>query len=382
MEGTIMSDRRFEYQFETLFLKPLQSNQIHQPSILVIDAVDECAMKDRGLLLRTLISSVKVIPNLKIFLTSRPEPDISKAIGNTAVIYSMEFRLHGPEYKDNAEDIEIFISHHLSETLSNDQCQRLVSRASGLFIWASTAQQEFENSDEPAEDIFNRLMSVTEAGNLDGLYISILERAASVVGSAELMWRALGVLAAAFAPISISTLEKFVPLRAEKALGRLASVLKISDGTGTILFRHPTFHEFLLRPHSGSHINISMAHSFMTWTCLEIMKSGLRFNICNLSSSYLLNHEISDLGSLVQQYIPESLRYSSYFWAYHLSVTLYDDEIWHKLQEFMDNQFLYWLEVLSMTNSVNAAPQALSLLLDWIRVSVISDESGHRRLIV
>ncbi|PVG01713.1 hypothetical protein CPB86DRAFT_812019 [Serendipita vermifera] len=303
-EDTAVSTRRFEEQFDKLILKPLQSNQ--RPLILVIDAVDECALKERKILLEILVARSPHL-KLKIFLTSRPEPDISTAIAGSAIVHSMEFRLHGVEYSYNVEDIKQYIRHHLSDDLSEEQCQGLVGRAEGLFIWASTAHQEFLNSDETVKDIFTRLMSPKVANNLDSLYLSILERAAVVAGSEELMCRVLGVLASSFEPISVSMLETFVPMRAEKLVQRLASVIKVNGKDGLILFRHPTFREFLLRPHTGKYlIDIPKTHNSMTRTCLESMKQKLRFNICNLESSYALNDDILDMESRIEQYISPS----------------------------------------------------------------------------
>ncbi|PVG01715.1 hypothetical protein CPB86DRAFT_56481 [Serendipita vermifera] len=369
-EDTTVSTRRFEEQFEKLILKPLRSNR--QPLIIVIDAVDECGIKERKALLEALVANIQSFPTLKMFITSRPEPDISVVIAASAIVHSMEFRLHGAEYSYNVEDISRYIHHHLSDSLSEEQCQGLLGRANGLFIWASTAQQEFQNSDETIGDIFNRLMSPKAANNLDSLYISILERAAVVAGSEDLMCRVLGVLASAFEPISIPTLETFVPIRAEKLVQRLASVVKFKSKDDPILFRHPTFREFLLRSYTGKyHIDMPKTHDSMTRTCLETMKYHLRFNLCNIESSYMLNEDILDMDSRVERYISPLVRYSVWFWIRHLSATRYQEIIWSKVQWFMDNQFLYWLEVLSLTRRANMASLMIIMLIRWIRHSAL-----------
>jgi WD40 repeat protein len=98
------------------------------------------------------------------------------------------------------------------------------------------------------------------------------------------------------------------------------------------------------------------------------MKENLRFNICSLESSHILNADIPDLLSRAKQHIPQHLSYSCTWWASHLTETEFHDGIFQDLQNFMQNRFLFWLEVLSIINRVNLASRALSLLTNWILV--------------
>jgi len=108
------------------------------------------------------------------------------------------------------------------------------------------------------------------------------------------------------------------------------------------------------------------------------MKENLRFNICDLKSSYLRNSDVPGLDSLVTQYIPPHVSYSSRFWAGHLAETAFDMRIFERLRYFMQIQFLFWLEVLSLTKLVNLASSMLGILADWVRVRF--SDAAHQEI--
>jgi hypothetical protein len=99
------------------------------------------------------------------------------------------------------------------------------------------------------------------------------------------------------------------------------------------------------------------------------MKEELRFNICGLESSYVLNDDVPHIEKLVERNIPPHLSYSCWYWANHLTGTKEDAEILELLKHFIRVQFLFWLEVLSITKRTNTAYGMISFLIDKIPVS-------------
>jgi hypothetical protein len=149
----------------------------------------------------------------------------------------------------------------------------------------------------------------------------------------------------------------------------LQSVL---DSGNAVRIHHQSFVDFLLDPKdcpADFRIVRERENRNLTVACLKIMRNHLRFNICELESSYARNSEVSDLESRVEKHIPRHLSYSSRFWADHLAQAAFDGELFGHLQYFMRSQFLFWLEVLSLTGVVNIASSMLWTLLNWIRVS-------------
>jgi hypothetical protein len=74
--------------------------------------------------------------------------------------------------------------------------------------------------------------------------------------------------------------------------------------------------------------------------CFERMKERLKFNICNLETSHLLNDKVEGLVDQIKMRIPGSLKYSCQFWAAHLQ-DMMDVQDGHEdlLKEIKD--FLY-----------------------------------------
>ena len=108
----------------------------------------------------------------------------------------------------------------------------------------------------------------------------------------------------------------------------------------------------------------------MTLACLQIMRTGLCFNICQLETSYVHNVDVPDLASRIEKFIPTHLYYSCRFWADHLQNTIVDVTLLKTVNEFMQTDLLHWLEVLSLVKEVGLGLQILLLLQKWVEVSL------------
>jgi hypothetical protein len=108
------------------------------------------------------------------------------------------------------------------------------------------------------------------------------------------------------------------------------------------------------------------------------MESGLRFNICDLESSYLLNTEVTDMESRIKRNIPAHLLYASFYWANHLSASSFNEPVLELIQDFMKRRFLFWLEVMSVNKRMNIATYMLSLLVDWMKVRFVCHQFSEQ----
>jgi hypothetical protein len=148
----------------------------------------------------------------------------------------------------------------------------------------------------------------------------------------------------------------------------------VVDSEGVLRITHASFADFLIDEvacPSRFCIRLEDEEQRLTVACLQTMKGGLRFNICNLESSYLLNTEIVDMEMRIEQNIPSHLRYASIYWANHLSASKFDAKVLELLQDFMENRFLFWLEVMSLTKRMDVVAHTLSVLIDWMKVRSI-----------
>ncbi|CCA76052.1 hypothetical protein PIIN_10052 [Serendipita indica DSM 11827] len=365
-------------QLRNLLTGPLRHRQAKV--VFVIDAVDECKSEvQRSNLLDALAQAARETKNLKIFITSRPDLAIDAVLGPLSIKAELKDRLHDVNHQDNIDDIAKYITHSLHTVLSSDKIDRLVKKASGLFIWASTACRMFKTSSRSPESIYNRLVSM-QGGVIDDLYTFILEHTNPDDRAVNCMMLAL--LLAAYEPLTTNDLDNLamhakVDGSAKALVRNLGTVLTENQTTKLIQFRHPTFVEYLRRCSDapsveGSHkihIDITSAHGHAASWCLKNLKSrteGLKFNICRIESSFYLNRQVPDLDAKVSKFIPRRLQYASSHWFSHAADT---DEDWRRtlkndLQYILRIPYpLYWMEILSFTGRVSRAIAGLRALM-------------------
>lgn len=93
-----------------------------------------------------------------------------------------------------------------------------------------------------------------------------------------------------------------------------------------------------------------MAHWELAYSSLRAMlhSNGLRFNICGLKTSYRINRDIPDLGSLIAENIPQHLLYACRFWDDHLERVAFSHDLAEQVQSLFHEKILFWLEVISL----------------------------------
>jgi hypothetical protein len=360
--------------------------------VIVVDALDECggfegqASAQREALMKTLRSWSQMSTKFKLIVTSRGEADIEQTFQKTGHISIV--LTTGDEVEINSSnDIRAYLEYEFRNiasrypmSLNEDwpgqpTIDTLTKKAAGLFIWAKTVIR-FIKIGPPR----TQLISLSEGGGFSGmadLYCRLLEVAfrEQSVQSKEAARSIFATLILAKRPLSASAIMKLLNIESdvmEDVCVRMRSVL---DTQVLLRISHQSFSDFLLDeqacPHTF-HIKPNHWNQALTISCLNTMKNGLRFNICGLESSYLRNSEISDLASRVENCIPPELSYSCLFWTEHLSEFENNDEIYSRIQDFLDNRFLYWLEVSSLCKQMNQSPRILKLLIDWMKVSCIN----------
>ncbi|CAG7853840.1 Ribosome assembly protein 4 {ECO:0000303/PubMed:16221974} AltName: Full=Notchless protein homolog 1 {ECO:0000250/UniProtKB:Q9VPR4}; AltName: Full=Ribosome biogenesis factor RSA4 {ECO:0000303/PubMed:19737519} [Serendipita indica DSM 11827] len=362
-----------EEQFQKFVIDPIHHSQ--KRVILVIDALDECKSGlQRRELVETLSTAVQGTKNLKIFMTSRPDPVIQAVLGSLSIKSKLEDRLHDVKHHDNIGDIAVYIHKALDNVLPEGKRQRLIEKANGLFIWASTACRMLtsQTSLSPPEITYDHLMSMDKAGAIDDLYNLIFVRMDPEFHT--IMYKMLAVLLAAFEPLTADDVDDILKhsgvYGSAKALVRNLGSVLVEDGTTSLIqFRHPTFVEYLRRcsvappidTRNNVYIRIPDAHGQAAVWCLKHLTSrrdGLKFNICQLESSFYLNREIPNLDTRVSGFISRRLRYASSHWLFHVAEA---GDSWRsivkkEIQQIIQVPYvLYWMEVLSLTGGVPRA---------------------------
>jgi hypothetical protein len=378
--------------FRHLIDKPLKACIDIPPGrlpVVVVDALDECGGLDghrssnRKSLLDTVKRWLSLPSRFKLIVTSRGEADIIRVL--SPISHCIELSSGRTVSSQTSGDIHRFLTQQLSDIASGYPdslspewpssaiIEELTGRAAGLFVWAKTLV-EFVHLGEPQEQLLQIRKGDVGYGDMAVLYTRILETSFKRPSANLAHWfRAVaGTIIAAKIPLSR---KDFIHLLGVEPLSMLDTILmglqSVMDNGDILRFSHQSFVDFLVDPESCPPmflINKATQNRDLALASLQVMKIGLRFNICQLGSSHVHNDDVPDLGSRIEREIPAHLSYSCRFWADHLRATAFEPDILAAVQFLMHTQLLYWLEVMSLIKEVNIASQALLFISNWIRV--------------
>jgi hypothetical protein len=162
-------------------------------------------------------------------------------------------------------------------------------------------------------------------------------------------------------------LEKTVLL---ETLLPFSAVIHISDTPGAaIRIIHLSFREFMT-----SYVQVTRPEILcgtdnqqraLVSALMKVLDRQLKFNICDLPTSYLRNIDMPDFRWRLDNYIPLHLRYAAQFWVDHLVEMAYDSWRGLRVENLLFRKFLFWLELLSLLGIVGYGQQALTKLIFW-----------------
>jgi len=335
-------------QMEKLIVGPLKAANI--PTLIIIDALDECKDEEPASAILSILSRyVDQIPNIKFFITGRPEPRIRSGFRLKSLVQITEvLKLHEvkPEVVDS--DIELFFQTQFTSLAKNrsdcdlmedwpspSDLRILCRKAAGFFIYASTVVKFIMLSKncsptEQLDRITLLLQSTFHEGRsgIDILYTQVLKEAVDDVDmdNEELHSRfrtVVGAVLLVFNPLSVEVLSDLLGVPSiSTTLRSLHSLLLVPmSKVAPIQIFHKSFPDFLMDPKRCTDhrffINPPIHHREILLSCFNVMKKRLKKNICNLDDHILLS-EVKDLPEHRIAYIEDALGYSYQFWTNHL----------------------------------------------------------------
>jgi hypothetical protein len=160
----------------------------------------------------------------------------------------------------------------------------------------------------------------------------------------------------------------------EKLLSNLHAVLYCEHGR--VLTYHKSFSDFILdEDRSGNFwCNQAMHHRLLADACFRWMKDGLRFNIANIPSSFVLDVDNPMLEDAVEKNIPPVLSYSCRNWSYHLSAaaSIIPDGLHDSISDFLRLYALFWMEAMNLLRLRGLCGSMLRTAHDWVISSQVS----------
>jgi len=388
-------------QWKEMVLKPAQklSEGMAGPIVIILDGLDESGGPDsRSRLLHILAGKVgkgideetritKLPPNIRILLTSRPLPDIEIALKGIEHVKQKPM----DSIPSTERDIHRYISCELSDLDGMDRqkvSSALADASDRLFEWARLACAFVKNNNEGGHTVqerFKLVLAHNKDNLLDDIYTLTLETIFPKKNQTHLisLHRFRSVMAQIIAtaePLPLASLSRIRHYFADreidvsviiKPMGALLS--GTTDPFATIRPLHASFPEFLSdESRSGQFcVDFSRIHEELAFASLGLMKDQLRFNICNLPSSYLPNSKVPNLAEDINKNIPPELSYSCRFWTNHLQRTAFNICLAEEVRAFFSHErLLFWFEVLSLQKKISICSSYLSSVLHWTMVCI------------
>ena len=376
------------FQFRRLLIDPLSSlTTLRTPIVFVLDALDQCGTPEERESLMTVLSELsgRLPPAIRFIFTSRAEIDIYRAFDPQPHVLTRELDITS---QANTNDISSYFRHGMAIVRANNKrlglaadwpgegtIRQLTERASGLFIWASTAL-EFIDGYNPKACLDTILMGEAASAAqpaLDALYETAL-KSEGIWDNKDFVadFRAiLGLVLVAETPLSSSAIDRLLGKRtscpADHTVSKLGCVLQ---QTPTVRVLHSSFADFLLtRSRCGRDIwwfDQAPHHHSLAIQCLHRLNEVLTYNMCHLT----LSKDLPYVGLSANEGLSEDISYSSIFWIKHIC-TIKDSakSIIELLKSFLYRHLLHWFETMSILRRSRETIALLRSLLIWVTVS-------------
>jgi len=398
-------------QMERIIVGPLKDTRIR--TLIIIDALDECRDEEPASAILSVLSRyVGEIPNVKFFITGRPEPRIRSGFRLKLLRPITEvLRLHDVKRSSVDRDIRLFFKTWLTDIANTrsdcdftrdwptpSEINTLCEKAAGFFIYASTVVKLVASRNHTPTEHLDRVISLPQStthegrSGIDLLYTQVLQQAVddmdvdddvhshfkTVVGTALLV----------FDPLSAKALSDLLRVSSiSTAICSLHSLLLVPERTeDPIRAFHKSFPDFLIDPvrckDKQFFVEPAVHHTEILLSCLNLMGERLKRNICNLDD-YVILSEVGDLSTCKKSYIGDALEYACRFWAKHLlrvpSNSSYVGEVQRGIEKFFTAHLLYWIEVLALTGNLDAGVHAMNDVDQWC-ASVSTIQTVHWNL--
>ena len=390
-------------QMEKLIAEPLR--EVGISTVIVLDALDECRDDEpSSAILSVLGRFVEDIPEVRFFITGRPEPRIETGFRLPLLADSTDvFVLHNVHPSLVENDIRTFFKHELYELArrrrlegwpSDEHIDLLCRRAAGLFVYAVATVKFLESDAHLTEDRFDVILKLPESTapegqtqfnsstTLDSLYTSILKVAFSK-GDPDVYSKVrttVGTIVLVVNPLPPPAIAQLTGLKSKEVmlyLTLIQSLLAIGDDSNQpVKPFHKSFPDFITDPSRCTDTRFytcpTRLHLELAINCMRLMNSELEQDLLSLPE-YALNSEVEDLQTRIDGRINLALQYASRSWHNHLTKTKGEvADVIPYLRDFLESKFLAWLEVLSVLGDMRSASVGLEKLMERLREVCLS----------
>ena len=385
-------------QMEKLIVGPLKA--AHIPTLIIIDALDECKDEEPASAILSILSRYKnEIPSVKFFITGRPEPRIRSGFRLKALLPITEvLKLHEVKPETVNNDIKLYFQTRLTELAkersdcklaknwpSSSDIRILCKKAGGFFIYASTVVKFVMSKNRIPTQQLKLITSLPQSTSHEGrsgidiLYTQVLGQAVDDVDMDDEEFHSnfrtvVGAVVLVFNPLSVEVLSDLLRVSGvSTTLRSLHSLLLVptSEVTPVHVF-HKSFPDFLMDQNRCTDhqffINPPIHHVEISLSCLNLMLERLKKNLCRLDDHAILS-EVEDLAHRREDCIGDTLGYACCFWAKHLVGVPGSGpgvgEVQEAIEKFFTSCLLFWIEALSLMGKLDIGIHALDSIQQW-----------------
>ncbi|KAJ5128771.1 hypothetical protein N7526_006937 [Penicillium atrosanguineum] len=401
---------RYDYAGKTLFqdvnawnalstiFRDILNDPTMQMTYLVIDALDECTNGLR-FLLDLIVQESSVNPQIKWVVSSRNWPEIAERLDVATQLAPISLELSEVSV---SEAVNQFIQHKVDELAkakrysdkTRDGVQSyLLSNSQGTFLWVALVCQ---NLQKIRINVLKKLESFPPG--LDALYDRMINQVRESEDP-ELCKEILAIMSTVFRPITLHELTSFIELPDDE-YDDIVSVKEIIAICGsfltvrehTIMFVHQSAKEFLLKEVFSEIFpgGIEAKHYMIFARSLNVIFKTLERDILNINLPGLHTKDICRPSSNPLA----AAEYACFYWLDHLEGSQHNraSELSNydigRVDAFLQQKFLHWLEALSILGSVSDGiqmMQKLEILIkdqrpDWILNYPVVEEDWSRSL--
>ncbi|KAJ3052488.1 hypothetical protein HK097_006191 [Rhizophlyctis rosea] len=370
---------RLDLRFKVLLREPLELVRDAQTVVLVFDALDECVGRGRPDILRIIRTEFQNLPPfVKLFVTSRPEPDI------VAAFSLLPYQIIEPNSKENLNDIRVYARCRLLQTsFSNAQLKRLVDKleqlvtrladsSGGIFVWTKVALDMIDR-----ENTLEGTLAILDELPIDtgDLYVRVFE-AALGDNPSPILPSLMQTIVTVLQPLSPTALAELMGeslVHIEAAAATLAGVLVMDNGKLRLL--HKSVADFLTDPSNSAnpfYVDVNETnHRLARWCLQRLLLDGvLRPNICKLDPRFF--NATQYLPSRIAKNLPEDVQYSCQFWMRHLALSKGSSDeasgvLVTLVADLYVSKLLVWLEVLAVLDALDIVTRYTSDIEVWWR---------------
>jgi hypothetical protein len=353
-----------------------------RPTYLVIDALDEC-VTDLPMLLDFIAKQSLVSSRVKWIVSSRNWPDIEAQLERAGHKARLSLELNAESV---AAAVTVFLQLRVDQLAQEKQyksevrdavLQHLTTNANDTFLWVALVCQELEKT---ANRHVLRKLAVFPPG-LDDLYKRMMQQM-SESDDANICRCVLASIAVLYRPVTIRELLALVEQLedvsndVQEVIDLCGSFLTVREDT--VYFVHQSAKDFLFAKASNEVFpnGTEEIHRAIFSTSLAHLSSMLQRDMYSLKAS----------GSAIETVKPPhpdplvASRYPCIYWIDHLhdskprscANSVSDLQLTGVINEFLREKYLYWVEGLSLCQSVGKGVISMTKLWSLVQVSFLA----------